>query len=117
MSVAWRTQLFIPASVLWGFTPQQPIAIIAAPDRSATPLIGDSLSCPDLNFCGCFPSAACILSLEWDACSAYTEDGGETDIQEGGISWGGRNVARDSTELLLAADDLAAASQAWIIKK
>jgi hypothetical protein len=31
--------------------------------------------------------------------------------------WGGRNAARDSTELLLAMDNLQAASQAWIIKK
>ena len=30
---------------------------------------------------------------------------------------GGRNAARDSTELLLAADNLGSASQTWIIKK
>jgi hypothetical protein len=30
---------------------------------------------------------------------------------------GGRNAARDSMELLLAADNLGAASQPWIIKK
>jgi len=35
----------------------------------------------------------------------------------GVLLWGGRNAARDSTELLLAADNLGAASQTWIIKK
>jgi hypothetical protein len=37
--------------------------------------------------------------------------------RRGGYFFGGRNAARDSTELLLAADDLGAATQVWIIKK
>ena len=63
-----------------------------------------------------FPQRRTGRTLEWNACAAYTEDGG--DPHTGGVQlWGGRNAARDSSEFLFVMDTLQAASQTWIIKK